>query len=158
MKALSRCLNQLKEATLADGMSEPNLQLFVIKQSFVTGNPSKMGFGWSETKVRSRTPRKNAQTNEPARQTTSYLSRMSQVKHAVTADGFACIEFRVRKLKSEGGGRPDELTIQVLQNNQSFVTEVRVQGIQKILEVVNATIHKSADIYTSNKVKILFAF
>ena len=83
---------------------------------------------------------------------------MSQVKHAVTADGFACIEFRVRKLKSEGGGRPDELTIQVLQNNQSFVTEVRVQGMQKILEVVNATIHKGADIYTSNKVNILFAF
>ena len=75
----------------------------------------------------------------------SYLSRAAQVKHAVSADGFACMEFRVRKLKSEGGSRPDELTIHVLQNNQSFVTEVRVQGYQKIMEIVHATIHKDKD-------------
>ena len=122
-----------------------------------------MGFGWSETKARSRTPRKQGSApNEPARPVNpaSYLSRAAQVKHAVSADGFACMEFRVRKLKSaEGsGGRPDELTIHVLQNNQSFVTEVRVQGYQKIMEIVHATIHKDKDSNSSNRIKILFAF
>ena len=73
-----------------------------------------MGFGWTETKVRSRTPRGQAQSNEPARPVTSYLSRASQVKHALTPDGFACMEFRVRKIKAEGSGKPEEFTIQVL--------------------------------------------
>ena len=86
-----------------------------------------MGFGWTETKVRTRTPRGQVQANEANRPApTSYLSRASQVKHALTPDGFACMEFRVRKIKAEGSGKPDEFTIQVLQNNQSFVTEVRV--------------------------------
>ena len=116
MKAISKSLNELKEASLADGVQEPNLQLFIIKQSFVTGLNSKMGFGWTETKARPRTPRKSGagQMNEPARPKTSYLSRAAQVKHAVTPDGFACMEFRVRKLKAEGGGKPEEFTIQVL--------------------------------------------
>ena len=73
-----------------------------------------MGYGWTETKARPRTPRQPAVTYEPIRPQTSYLSRAAHVKHAVTVDGFACLEFRVRKLKADGTGKPEEFIIQVL--------------------------------------------
>jgi len=100
-------------------MTEPNIHLFIIKQAFVTGINPKMGFGWSDTKARPRTPsRKLPQVTEaPSRPQTSYLSRSALVKHGVTPDGLACMEFKVRKIKAEGGSKPDEFMIQVLQNN-----------------------------------------
>jgi len=51
------------------------------------------------------------------------------VKHAKTVEGFVCLEFKVRKWRSDETGRPMEIsTIQVLQNNSSLVTEVRILG------------------------------
>ena len=50
-------------------------------------------------------------------------------RHAITQDGLACLEFNVRKWRDESAnGRPEELKIQVSQNNESFVTEVRIWG------------------------------
>jgi len=60
--------------------------------------------------------------------------------HARTIDGFACLEFRVRKWRSDGASKPKEHTIHVLQNNQSFVTEVRIEGELRIFEICNAVI------------------
>lgn len=65
IKALSETLNKLKLASIRVGMMEPNLHLFIIKQAFVTGINAKMGFGWSDTKARPRTPsRKLPQVTE----------------------------------------------------------------------------------------------
>ena len=72
----------------------------------------------------------------------------------MTADGFACLEFRVLKWRPDETRRPEKLTIHVLQNNQSFVTEIRVQGEQRIYEIIHATIHKGSE---ANRIKILFA-
>ena len=39
-------MNELKEASLADGLSEPNLSLFVIKQVTIPNiGVNKIGFG-----------------------------------------------------------------------------------------------------------------
>ena len=69
------------------------------------------------------------------------MDRASQVKHGVTQDGFACLEFRVKKWRVYGSGRPEEHLFYVHQNNQSFVTEVRIEGDQKIYEIVIAAVH-----------------
>ena len=117
MQELAKSLLALKEASLTD--CEPSLQLFIIKQTFVTGLGPKMGFGWSETKVRPRTPRDRVSAvADPNKPKISYMERAAMVKHAQTPEGFACLEFRVRKLRAESAsGKPEELTIHVLQNN-----------------------------------------
>ena len=62
----------------------------------------------------------------------------------------------MRKWRGESNtARPDELSIQVLQNNQSFVTEVRVLGQDKIYEIVNATVMQRGE---GNRIKIVFAY
>ena len=58
----------------------------------------------------------------------AYLLKASLVKHALTREGLACVEFRARKWREDGTGRGQELTIQVMQNNVNFVTEIRVLG------------------------------
>ena len=99
------------------------MHLFILKQAFVSGVNPKMGFGWSETKARPRTPNRklpqvvNEASPTPSKPQLPYMSKAASVKHGVTPNGFACMEFRVRKIKAEGGGKPEEFTIQVLQNN-----------------------------------------
>ena len=79
----------------------------------------------------------------------------SLVKHSMTQDGYASLEFRVRKWKGDGSGRPEELLIYVMQNNQSLVTEVRILGDQRIYEICHATILPNQRDNTF--IKVLFA-
>ena len=69
------------------------------------------------------------------------------------------MEFRVRKLKTDGTGKPEEFIIYVSQNNQTFVTEIRAQNSKRSLEIVHATIYKGGfGGEAGNRVKILFQF
>jgi len=43
---------ELKEASQADGIAEPSLHLFIIKQSFVPNLSNRIGFAWPESKTR----------------------------------------------------------------------------------------------------------
>ena len=73
------------------------------------------------------------------------------MRHALTREGLACVEFRVRKWREDGTGRSNEHTIQVMQNNMNFVTEIRVLGSidQRAYEVCHVSM------MTYNRIKVM---
>ena len=155
LKALKKTLLTLKTASMANGMTVPEFHLFIIKQAFVSSEP-KIGLLWPEAK--SRLQQQNQATNFDTHQNSQlpYMVRASLAKHAVTQDGYACLEFRVRKWRSDGTGKLEEHLIHITQNNHSLVTEVRILGDNRIYEIVHATIAQRGGDCTF--IKILFAF
>lgn len=78
------------------------------------------------------------------------------MKHSKTKEGHACMEFKVRKWRADETGRPQEiLTMQVLQNNNTFITEVRIEGHQMVYEICGTSILQPSE---KNKIKINFAY
>ena len=47
---LKKTLMELKEASVVEGHEEPNLHIFVVKQTFLTGHVPKMSFAWTKTR------------------------------------------------------------------------------------------------------------
>ena len=48
---LKQCLLEMKTISMQEGNTEPNLYLFIIKQTYLDAN-RKIGFAWPESKTR----------------------------------------------------------------------------------------------------------
>lgn len=156
LQRMIKRLQELRDLSQDRGSSEPDLGLFIIKQSFVTsGTPIQMRLIWPEQRLRAqsagRLGRSQPRINDDSQpllnvqNQLAYLKKASLVKHAITRDGFACLEFRVLKWREDMNGRPSEQTIHVLQNNLSFVTEVRSLSEDRIFEICHASIVPNGD-------------
>ena len=52
MRELTTKLRDMRYKQLSNGLNEPDLSLFVVKQTFVSGVPLKIGFAWPEPRKR----------------------------------------------------------------------------------------------------------
>ena len=52
MRELTTKLREMRYKQLSNGLNEPDLSLFVVKQTFVSGVPLKIGFAWPEPRKR----------------------------------------------------------------------------------------------------------
>lgn len=48
---LKQCLLEMKTSSIEEGHTEPNLQLFFIKQTYIDAG-RKIGFAWSDANTR----------------------------------------------------------------------------------------------------------
>ena len=150
-------LRQSRQEIYGSGMSEPDIGCFVIEQAVVPDSSIKLGLIWPDQRKRASSAGRALQSQRSlppsfdnnTKDRLSYMLKASLVKHALTREGLACIEFRVRKWREDGSGRGSEHVIHVMQNNHNFVTEIRVVGDTRNYEICHVSI------MTFNRIKVM---
>ena len=149
-------LRESRQLVLSSSSTEPDVNLFILEHATVPELPIKLGLIWPDQRKRASSAGRALQSQRslPAdfsrdKDRVPYMLKASIVKHALTREGLACIEFRVRKWREDASGRGTEHLIHVFQNNHNFVTEVRIVGDVRNYEICHVST------MTHNRIKVM---